>query len=165
VNDAVLPALLVAQGVMGGIDTVVNHELIEALPQRRDARGEIGLHALREALYAALFLALAWFAWHGAAAWIIAALLGLEVLVTVCDEMVENRIRVLPQNERVLHIFLTLNYGAIIALLVPTLADWARQPTGLAAAERGWMAWAISAFAAASAAWAVRDFLAWRRLN
>jgi hypothetical protein len=29
---------------MGGIDTLVNHELIEALPHRRPARTEIGLH-------------------------------------------------------------------------------------------------------------------------
>jgi hypothetical protein len=35
-----LPALLVLQGVMGTLDTIVNHELVEALPRRPEARGE-----------------------------------------------------------------------------------------------------------------------------
>lgn len=34
--------------MLGGIDTLVNHELLARLPQRRDARGEIGLHSLRD---------------------------------------------------------------------------------------------------------------------
>ena len=38
--------------------------------------------------------------------------------MTATDEFIENRIRVLPQNERVLHVLLTLNFGAIIALLI-----------------------------------------------
>lgn len=75
----------------------------------------------------------------------IAALLALEVLVTATDEFVENRTRVLPQNERVLHVFLTLNYGLIVALLVPTLWRWGQEPAALA--------------------WSVRDLLAWRRLS
>ena len=46
--DVLLPALLAAQGLMGGIDTLYNHEWLEKLPRRADARGEIGLHAIRE---------------------------------------------------------------------------------------------------------------------
>jgi len=63
--EALLPMILVVQGVMGGIDTL-------------------------------LFLGLGWFAWHGAATLAIAALLVAEVAITACDELVENRIRVLP---------------------------------------------------------------------
>jgi uncharacterized protein len=160
-----LPALLVLQGVLGAIDTIVNHELLEALPQRRAARSEVGLHAVREAIYAALFLGFAWFAWLGAFAVVIAALLIAEVAVTVSDELVENRIRVLPQNERALHIFLTLNFGAIIALFVPALLDWGANPTQLAPAHHGWMSWALSLLGIASAAWSIRDLLAFRRLG
>jgi len=36
---------------------------------------EVGLHALREGIYAALFLGLGWFQWHGATAAVIAGLL------------------------------------------------------------------------------------------
>jgi hypothetical protein len=160
-----LPALLVLQALMGAIDTLLNHELIERLPTRSEARGELALHAGREAVYAALFLGLGWFAWLGAFAGAIALLLAAEVTITVTDELTENRIRVLPQNERALHVFLTLNFGAIIALAVPMLVDWSANPTGLAPAHHGWMSWALTVFGVSSAAWSVRDALASHRLK
>ena len=160
-----LPALLVAQGVAGGLDTLVNHEFIAGLPHRRAWRTETGLHALREAIYGVLFLGFAWLAWHGAFAAVIAALLVAELAVTAADEVVENRLRVLPHNERALHVFLLVNFGAILALMAPMLLDWGSLPTGLAPAHHGWTSWALTALGLASAAWAVRDFVAWRRLE
>lgn len=112
-----------------------------------------------------LLFGLAWFAWQGAAAWVIAALLAAEVVVTACDEWVENRSRVLPQNERILHVFLTLNLGAIIALLYPLLREWGARPTALAPSGHGALSWIISLFALTAFAWAVRDTLAWTRLR
>jgi hypothetical protein len=162
--EALLPYLLVAQAVMGGIDTLVNHEGIAKLPRQPWARRELGLHSVREATYGTLFVGLGWFAWHGALAYVIAVLLLLEVFVTATDELVENRTRVLPQNERALHVFLTLNYGLIVALLVPALFEWARHPTALAARDPAWTRWALAFFGASSFAWSVRDLLAWRRL-
>ena len=132
--EALLPMILVVQGVMGGIDTL-------------------------------LFLGLGWFAWHGAAALAIAALLVAEVAITACDELVENRIRVLPQNERVLHLFLTLNLGLLIAVLVPLLLDWGSRPTALVARHYGLLSWLLSALGLAAGAWSVRDLFAWRRLR
>jgi hypothetical protein len=163
--EAVLPFLLIAQGAMGGVDTVLNHEHVARLPHRPEARPELGLHVLREAIWASLFFGLAWFAWHGAAALAIAALMAAEIVVTACDEFVENRIRVLPQNERVLHLFLALNVGLLVAVLVPLLFAWAAEPSGLVRRDHGLLSWAISAFAAAAAFWSVRDFFAWRRLK
>jgi len=160
-----LPALLVLQGVMGALDTIVNHELLEALPRRREARGELALHSGREAVYAALFLGLGWFAWQGALAFVIGGLLAAEVAITVNDELVENRIRVLPQNERALHVFLTLNFGALVALLAPVLVAWGANPTELAPAYHGWMSWALAALGLASAGWSLRDLVASRRLK
>jgi uncharacterized protein len=160
-----LPALLVLQGVMGALDTIVNHELIEALPRRAEARGELALHSAREAVYAALFLGLGWFAWLGAAAFLIVILLIAEIVISVNDELIENRIRVLPQNERALHIFLTLNFGALLALLAPVLADWMANPTALEPSYSGWMSWALAALGIASAGWSVRDLIASRRLK
>ena len=163
--EGLLPFLLLAQGVMGGVDTLLNHELIAQLPQRPQARTEIGLHVLREAIWAALFIGLAWFAWHGALALVVVAVLAAEILITAVDEFVENRIRVLPQNERVLHVFLTLNLGVIVALLAPRLLEWGAQPTGLAARSYGVFSWVLTLLALAAAFWALRDFIAWRRLR
>jgi hypothetical protein len=161
----VLPYLLVAQGVMAGADTLLNHELIERLPKRPEARPEIGLHTMREAIWAVLLAGLGWLEWRGAWAWLIAFLVLAEIAVTALDEWNENRIRVMPQNERVLHVFLTLNVGAIAALLVPTLFEWSRLPSGLAVAHYGWLSWALLAFGTSAAAWSVLDFAAWRKLR
>src|SRR3954463_11251909 len=163
--DSWLPLVLLAQGVLGGVDTLVNHELVERLPTRPEARREIGLHSVREAVWAILLAGLGWFAWHGAAALAIVALLVIELLITAVDEAVENRIRVLPQNERVLHVFLTLNLGIVIALLAPMLLQWKAQPTGLVLMDHGVSGWLLLALAAASAEWSVLDFLAWRKLR
>jgi hypothetical protein len=160
-----IPWLLLAQGVMGGIDTLLNHELIARLPQRPDARTEIGLHVVREAIWAFLFLGLAWFAWRGAFALVIVAVVVAEIAITAWDEWVENRTRVLPQNERVLHVFLTLNLGLIVAYLVPLLLLWGSEPTSLGFGGIGAMSWALTLLALAAGAWSLRDFLAWRRLG
>ena len=160
--ESLVPLVLAVQGALGAVDTLLNHELVERLRSRPEARREVGLHALREAIYAVLFAGLAWFAWHGAAAAIIVALLAAEVVVTVLDELVENRSRVLPQNERVLHIFITLNFGVLVALAVPVLVEWSQYPAALAPAQNGWLTWLLSAFAGASVLWSVLDFRAWR---
>ena len=160
-----LPALLVLQGVLGAFDTLYNHELVAKLARQPQARGELKLHSAREAVYACLFLGFAWFAWQGALALVIALLLVSEIFITVSDELLENRTRVLPQNERALHVFLTLNYGAILALLTPLLLDWSANPTELAPAHHGWMSWALTLFAVSSAGWSVRDWMAAKRLS
>jgi hypothetical protein len=160
-----LPALLVLQGLLGAIDTLLNHELAEKLPRRREARGELALHSAREAVYAVLFLGFAWLAWLGAFAALIALLLAAEAIITLTDELAENRTRVLPQSERALHVLLTLNFGAIIALMVPLLMAWGANPTELAPAHHGWTSWALTLFGLSSAAWSVRDLIACRRLQ
>jgi hypothetical protein len=163
--ETLVAFLLLAQGAMGGVDTLLNHELIERLPYRVQARREIGLHTIREAIYGTLFLGLAWHAWHGALALAIGGLLAAEVLVTASDEFVENHSRVLPNNERLLHVFLTLNLGFIIALMAPILWEWTSHPTQFAASDKGWLSWALAALGCASAAWSLRDLVAWRRLS
>jgi hypothetical protein len=163
--ESLLAVLLVAQGVMGGVDTLLNHELIARLPQRPEARTEIGLHVAREAIWGFLFLGLAWLAWHGALALVIAAVILAEIAITAVDEFVENRSRVLPQNERVLHVFLTLNLGLIVALLVPVLLAWGKAPTALVWQSRGVPSWLLTLLALCAATWSLRDFLAWRRLG
>jgi len=162
--ETLLPYLLVLHGVLGAVDTVLNHELLERLPRRAAVRREIRLHSLREALYAALFIGLAWYDWHGAAALVIGAVLIAEIAVDALDEWTENELRVLPQNERVLHFILALNLGAITLLLAFAIADWRTRPTALVLHDHGWLSWLLTALGLAAAAWSVRDFVAWRRL-
>src|SRR5688572_32738876 len=69
---------LLAQGALGAFDTLYNHEHVERLRRRPAARPELALHAIREAIYAALFLGLAWFAWHGIAALVIGGVVAAE---------------------------------------------------------------------------------------
>jgi hypothetical protein len=164
-SETLLLVLLLAQGVIGGIDTLLNHELIVRLPHRIEARTEVGLHSLREAIYGILFGGLALFAWHGAWAAVMGALLAAEVLVDASDEFIENRTRVLPQNERVLHFFLTLNLGLITAVLAPILLRWYSQPTALLPVDRGLLSWALAGLALAAMTWAIRDLLAWLALR
>ena len=47
-------ALLLAQGVLGALDTLYHHELTVALPQRHSARKELSIHALRSCFYLSL---------------------------------------------------------------------------------------------------------------
>lgn len=161
--ETVLAYLLAAQALMGAGDTLVNHELLERLPRRAEARREIGLHSLREALYAVIFVGLGWFQWHGALVLLMVIVVAAEIAVDAFDEWEENRIRVLPQNERVLHFFLALNLGAIALCLL--LTGWHDQPAALVMQEGGWLSWLLLLFGASSAAWSLRDFVAWRRLS
>lgn len=163
--ESLLITLLVLQGIVGGVDTLVNHELLERLPARVEARGEIGLHALREAIYGMLFVAAAWYAWHGAWAFAVAGLLAVEILVDAIDEFVENRIRVLPQNERMLHFIMIINLGLIAAALVLVMLDWVSRATAIERTSHGPGSWMLSLLSLATLCWAVRDAVAWRRLG
>ena len=51
--------LLVAQGLLGGFDTLYHHELRAALPQQASAAPELRIHAVRSVLYGVLFGGLA----------------------------------------------------------------------------------------------------------
>ena len=46
-------------------------------------------------------------------------------------------VRTMPASERINHTLLTLNYGAILALLMPVLIDWTRHETAAVAAFHG----------------------------
>ena len=160
-----LPVLLAVQGLIGAIDTLVNHELIVHLPHRPEAKREVGIHVLREAAYGLLFGAIAWISWHGAWAVLTGATLFFILAIDATDEFVENRIRVLPQNERLLHFALILNLGFITVVFLPVLADWHAQPTALLFVDHGMLSWALSALALAAFMWSIRDLLAWRKLD
>jgi phosphatidylglycerophosphate synthase len=155
---------LMLHGLIGGLDVFVNHEWLAGLPRQPQAAEEEGLHSAREWIFCALFGSLAWGEWHGASVWWIAALLGIEVLVSARDVVVEGNTRVLPRPERVLHLLLFMNLGALIVLIGQALLGWHALPPGVTAIDHGWASWVLSAMAAGSLVWAVRDALSAARL-
>ncbi|RZI57482.1 MAG: TIGR01777 family protein [Rubrivivax sp.] len=161
----ILDAVLILQALLGAFDNLWHHEWAARLPQRRGARRELALHAGREALYGALFLGLAWWSWHGALAVAVAAVLAVEVVITMTDFLEEDRTRQLPPFERWLHTVLTISYGLFLGLMAPRLLEWWQQPTGLAPAGRGLTSWLFTAMAVAVWAWSVRNALAVHRLG
>ena len=154
---------LLLHGALGGLDVFLNHELLARLPGQPRAAREEALHSAREWIFFAVFLSLAWFEWHGAALWWIAALFLCEVLVSARDVVIEGDIRVLPKAERVLHFLLFVNLGALLVLVGQAGADWYARPAGLARAHHGWASWTLTTMALVALAWSVRDGLsAWR---
>ena len=156
-------SLLIAQGLMGGFDTLYHHELTVDLPHRRSARLELSIHAIRAVLYALLFASIAHLAFHGAWALLVASVVAVEVLLTLWDFVVEDRSRKLPASERVLHTVLAINGGALFGLYGMQLVQWSALPSALVAIDFGWRGWVLTLFAAGVAASGVRDGVAaWR---
>jgi hypothetical protein len=131
--------LLAIQGVIGAFDTLYYHEWRARLPARgRRAASELKLHAARDFFYAVLFGTLPWLAWQGAWTLVLVAVLVAEIVLTLTDFIVEIAVRKdlgdVYGGERVTHAIMGILYGAMIAKLIPTLIDWWRLPTALAAA-------------------------------
>src|SRR5262249_47350775 len=99
-----------------------------------DARRERGV-ATRDFLYAALFGALPWLEWQGLWAFVLAAILSAEILLTLADFVVEIRVRKplgdVYGGERVTHAVMGIIYGAMVANLLPVLWRWRHLPTAL----------------------------------
>ena len=156
----VVLSLLTVQVVLGFFDNLWHHEISERLPAKRAARVELALHALREWIYAFVFLAIAWWSWHGAWSWLLGGLLLIEIVTTLTDFVVEDTTRRLPKLERMLHTVLAINFGAILALLAPTLVAWSREPTAIVPSGYGAWSWFFAACSAGVLAWGARDALA-----
>jgi uncharacterized protein len=152
--------MITVQASLGALDNLWHHEIVERLPGKRAAAGELALHAARELLYAFVFIALAWFRWQGRLALLIAGVLTLEIVITLADFVVEDRTRRLPASERVLHTVLALNFGAILALFAPELYRWWESAPGVIGVSYGVFSWIFTLFAAGVLAWSVRNALA-----
>jgi hypothetical protein len=148
---------LLLHGLIGGLDVFLDHELLARLPAQRWSGPEQRMHSAREAVFFAIFISLAWFEWHGAAAWWIALLYLAEVLVSARDVVIEGDTRVLPKAERVLHLFLFMNLGALVVLVGQAVWGWSAAPAAVVRTGYGWASWVLSAMAAGALVWAVRD--------
>jgi hypothetical protein len=156
--------LLAVQGAFGAFDTLYYHEWRARLPALDGARPELRLHAARALIYAVVFGALPRFEWRGAWAYALAALLAAEVLITLRDFVVEDRVRRalggVFAGERVTHALMAVVYGAMLANLVPELGAWRRAPTALAphaAAVPAGLTWLLTLMSAGVGVSGARD--------
>ncbi len=159
-----LLTLLIVQAVMGAFDTVYHHELTVALPAHAAARDELTVHALRSVLYGVIFAGLAWFefgGWWVAVLWTVVL---VEVVLTLIDFLIEDRTRVLPQSERVLHTLLAIGGGATFTLLALQTPAWWQLPSELAPADYGWKSWFLTLAALGVTLSGIRDALAARSM-
>jgi uncharacterized protein len=158
-------SVLFVQALMGAFDNLWHHELGAKLPQRESARHELALHAAREAIYALLFIGLAWVQWNGA--WVVlpVALLLVEIVVTCADFLEEDRGRRLPPLERLLHTWLAVSYGVLLGVLAPVFVQWQASPTGLRVAGHGIASWFFTMCGVLVIGWAVRNAIAVRGLR
>jgi uncharacterized protein len=162
-TSALLWTLILLQIAMGAFDTIYHHELIERLAWRPTQRHELALHAVRNLLYAVLFLAFGWSEPRGAWAGLVVAVLMIEIVITLLDFVEEDLSRRLPASERINHTLLAINYGAILALLVPVLFDWMAQNATIQFVNHGLLS-VIATFAAIGViGCGVRDVYASRR--
>lgn len=156
--------LITLQALLGAVDSLWHHEITERLVTRRSAAPELSLHAAREVLYAFVFLALAWLKWHGIWSALIAAVLLVEVMLTLMDFVVEDRTRRLSACERVLHTLLAINYGALLAVLAPALLTWWYLPSELVPVSHPF-SWVFTLFGAGALIWSLRNAVAALRLR
>ena len=162
-NDPLFVALLLVQVALGGFDTVYHHELTQRLAWKPGQATELRLHGARNLIYALMFLALAWTEPHGIAAALLIGALGVELVITLWDFVEEDRVRDLPASERITHTLLTLNYGVLLALLLPVLIGWAALPAALVAQGHGIVSILLTIAAAGVVVSGLRDLIAARR--
>lgn len=160
--------LLLVLGALGAFDTLYFHEFKGMLPARMpQMRSELALHAARDAIYVIVFATLPFVAWHGAWTVVLAALLASEIVITLTDFVVEDRVRKplggLFAGERITHALMAIVYGAMLANLVPVLVDWWSEPTALSIAPAPVpvpLRWTLLAMAVGIAVSGGRDVLA-----
>ena len=129
--------LLVVQGVLGAFDTLYFHEYRARLPAGgAQSRPELMLHAVRDFVYAVLFVSLARWQWGGALAVMLLVLICAEIVITLVDFAIEDRVRVplggVFPGERATHTIMAIVYGAALAHLVPAILADMQAPTGFA---------------------------------
>lgn len=159
-NNSLFVALLLVQIAMGGFDTVYHHELTQRLAWRPGQATELRLHGARNLIYALIFLALGWTEPRGAVAVALIAVLAIETGITLWDFVEEDRVRALPASERVTHTLLTLNYGILLAMLMPVLARGAVLPTDILIQGHGVISVLLAIAAAGVTISGIRDLFA-----
>jgi len=157
--------LLSIQGFIGAYDSIYHHEIRERLSLRPSAAIELKIHSLRSTLYCVLFLSFGWIEWHGLLALLFAFILIVELALTLWDFVVEDQTRDLPYTERITHTILGLNFGAILALLVPELLRWYDSPTNFVFINHGMYSWIMTLYGIGVIPFAIKEYTSYRTLS
>lgn len=152
--------LLLVQATLGAFDTLYYHEYKLRLPHGDHTQVELRLHAVRDFAYAVIIGTLGFSTWNGAFAWVLAAILLAEIVITLWDFIEEDKVRKLPPGERAMHAIMGIVYGAFLAYLVPEMLLWSKQSTGFGAAYHGFPAWMLLVIAIGVFVSGVRDLAA-----
>lgn len=157
--------IIAFQIFMGALDTLLHHEFMEKLAWRKSQRDELKLHAIRNVFYAVIFLGLGTLQPGGLWAYGIIFIIVCEFFITLRDFAEEDLTRKLPMSERLLHTVITGNYGIVMALLIPVLWGWGKEPTALIPTSYGF--WTVMMVFSAIAVFilGMRDFHAAKRLG
>jgi len=157
--------LIALQLLMGAFDTLIHHEFLEKLAWRQSQRKELRLHGIRNLIYGFFFATLGFLIPQGGFAWLLIGVLAAELCITLIDFVEEDRTRKLPASERVTHTLMALNYGAILALVIPVLYGYAQQPTGLIPSDYGLWSLMMAVSAVGVTLFGLRDLHAASRLK
>ena len=153
------------QGLLGAFDTIYHHELKERLPWKKLASQELYIHAIRNSLYFVIFISLAFVEWRGVLAWFFLLILFVELLITFWDFAVEDKTRKLAASERITHTILAVNYGVILAFLVPQAIKWSHLHTAFNFVNHGIWSFVMIVYAMGVLFWSARDFIKSRKSN
>lgn len=164
-TDPVLWTLVFLQLLMGFFDVMYHHEFTERLPWKKHASTELILHSVRNLFYTVLFITLAWLQPTGTYAIIIGIILVTEVAITLWDFVEEDLTRKLPATERITHTLLALNYGAILAYILPILYSWSKMPTEAITVNYGLASLVLTLAAIGVLIFAIRDYFTSRRTS
>jgi len=149
---------------MGAYDTLYHHEFKAMLPWTEKASTELMIHGVRNIFYAVIFMSLALGEWHGIFAVLFGVILIVEILLTLWDFVVEDQTRMLPATERITHTLLAINYGVILAFLVPILIAWSKKDSAFSFSFSGIYSYVLMFFSIVVFIWAFRDGLSGLRL-
>ena len=127
--------LLLALGILGGIDILLYHSISHGIRTHAESRCELITHAMRGPTYAILFLVVPNFETHGVWALLLVLLLVVDVGISIADFWLERRSRAklggLPSGEYVLHMIMAMLFGAFVMAAGPTLLEWMTLPSAL----------------------------------
>lgn len=152
--------ILLVQALLGAFDTLYYHEYKLRLPHGDHTQIELRLHAVRDFCYAVIIASLGFVTWQGAWAWVLAAILLAEIVITLWDFVEEDKVRKLPPGERCAHAIMGIVYGAFLAYLVPDLWRWSQQPLGFGPSYHGIPAWILALIACGVFVSGLRDLVA-----
>ena len=157
--------MILLQAVLGLLDVVLHHNLIQHLAFQPGAGRELRLHGARSICYALVYVLLACSIPTGAWTWLVAVVLLVALGIKFKDWFDEGRFRRLPPAKYVLHGLLAINFGVLTTLLAPVLRDWSNQPTDLVLVSYShWMLLLLLAGVAVGI-FGLKDLTAARRLQ